>query len=155
MSALWCIHNQQDAKLLQKDINQHEHKHGKWILIHPNIAPYTLPKLQHIRWRTLSLLSLWYTNSDHFKYLGVTLQSNLRYDRHVQDITAKSHLHRRNAMKRCQNLITLIERMCIQGFSLTPTRIGLYCMVTLTKIPCRCHWESSVLFYLLHIVHHD
>ena len=28
-------------------------------------------------------------SSDHFKYLGITLQSNLRYDRHVQDITTK------------------------------------------------------------------
>ena len=32
-------------------------------------------------------------SSDHFKYLGVTLQSHLwyRYDRHVQDITAKAN----------------------------------------------------------------
>ena len=28
---------------------------------------------------------------DHFKYLGITLQSNLRYDRHIQDITAKAN----------------------------------------------------------------
>ena len=34
----------------------------------------------------ISLLS-----SDHFKYLGVILQSNLTYDRHIQDITAKAN----------------------------------------------------------------
>ena len=28
---------------------------------------------------------------DHFKYLAITLQSNLRYDRHIQDITAKAN----------------------------------------------------------------
>ena len=28
---------------------------------------------------------------DHFKYLGITLQSNLRYDRHIQDITTKAN----------------------------------------------------------------
>ena len=30
-------------------------------------------------------------SSDHFIYLGVTLQSNLWYDRHVQDIKAKAN----------------------------------------------------------------
>ena len=30
-------------------------------------------------------------SSDHFKYLGVILQSNLTYDRHIQDITAKAN----------------------------------------------------------------
>ena len=28
---------------------------------------------------------------DHFKYLGITLQSNLRYDRHIQEIMAKTN----------------------------------------------------------------
>ena len=35
-----------------------------------------------------SLLS---SDLNHFKYPGITLQSNLRYDRHVQDITAKAN----------------------------------------------------------------
>ena len=52
-----CIHNQQDVKLLQEDINAiqtwYGHQHNKWILLYPNGTPYTLPKLQRIRWRTL------------------------------------------------------------------------------------------------------
>ena len=67
-------------------------------------------------------------------------------------------------MKKCQNLITSTERTYIQGFSLTPARIHLYCMASLEKTPYGCFWESPALFCPLHIqrlpfwlqcVHHD
>ena len=73
------------------------------------------------------------------------------YDRHVQDIANnQTRLHPRITVNKHQNLITSIERTCIQGFSPTPAKICLYCMVRFTKIPCGCYWESLVLFCLLH-----
>ena len=48
---------------------------------------YTMHKMEN----TYYLYDIPLLSSDHFKYLGVTLQSNLRYDRQVQDITAKSN----------------------------------------------------------------
>ena len=89
-----CIHNQQDVKLLQEDINaiqtwtstrQMNFIISKCYSIHFTQA--TTHKMEN----TYYLYDIPLLSSDHFKYLGVTLQSNLRYDRQVQDITAKSN----------------------------------------------------------------
>ena len=88
-----CIHNQQDANLLQEDINAIQ----TWTLIWQmnfnvseccsiHFTQTTMHKMED----TYYLYDTSLLSSDHFKYLGVTLQSNLRYDRHIQDITAKS-----------------------------------------------------------------
>ena len=90
-----CIHNQQDAELLQEDINaiqtwastwQMNFNVSKCCLIHFTQAiTYKMENTYYLY--DTSLLSL-----DRFKYLGITLQSNLRYDRHIQDIMAKANL---------------------------------------------------------------
>ena len=108
----------------------------------------TMHKMENTYYLRYTLL----LSSDHFKYLGVTLQSNLRYDRHIQDIAnSQSQSHPRITAKKCIKLITSIERMCILAFSPSPARICLYSMVLLAKIPCGCYWESPVPFCPLHI----
>ena len=72
------MHNQQDTELLQ-DINR-----GCCSL---HFTQATTHKMDY----TYYLYDTPLIYSDHFKYLGITLQSNLRYDRHVQDITAKEN----------------------------------------------------------------
>ena len=105
-------------------------------------------------------------------YLGITLQSNLRYDRYVQDITTKpAWSHYRITTNKCQNHITSTERTCIQGYSPTPARICLYCMVpfqrylvdAIEKVQCRSacyiyndyHSDSSVPTMIKHMLHWD
>ena len=88
-----CIHNQQDAKLLQEDINAIQTWTSIW-QINFNISKCCLihftQATTHKMENTYYLYDTLLLSSDHFKYLGVTLQFNLRYDRHVQDITAKA-----------------------------------------------------------------
>ena len=101
-----CIHNQQDAKLLQDDINaiqtwtstrQMNFNISKCCSIHFTHWQATMYKMEN----TYYLYDTPLLSSDHLKYLDVTLQSNLTYDRHVQDITSKANhtlgLLRRNA----------------------------------------------------------
>ena len=133
-----CIHNQQDAKLLQEDINaiqtwtsiwQINFNISKCCLIHFTQA--TTHKMENTYYLHNTLL----LSSDHFKYLSVTLQFNLRYDRHVQDMTAKADralgLLRRNVRTSSPQL-----KECTYK---TPARIRLYSMVSLANIPCRCY----------------
>ena len=91
---LMSIHNQQDAKLLQEDIIAIQTWTSTWQMnfntskccsIHFTQATTHNMENTYYLYDTL-LLSL-----HHFKYLGVTLQSNLRCDRHVQAITAKAN----------------------------------------------------------------
>ena len=89
-----CIHNQQDAELLQEDINAIQTWASTWQM------NFNVPKCcsihftQAITYKMENTYYLYDTpplSLDHFKYLGITLQSNLRYDRHIQDITAKAN----------------------------------------------------------------
>ena len=73
---------------------------------------------------------------DHFKYLGITLQSNLRYDRHIQDITAKANrtlgLLRRNVRTSSPRLKERAYKALVQP----QLEYAFHRMVPLAKIPC-------------------
>ena len=133
-----CIHNQQDAKLLQEDINaiqtwtsiwQINFNISKCCLIHFTQA--TTHKMENTYYLHNTLL----LSSDHFKYLGVTLQFNLRYDRHVQDITAKAD----RALGSLRRNVRTSSPQLKECTYKTPARIRLYCMVSLANIHCGCY----------------
>ena len=146
--------------------NRHGLQHGKWILIYPNVVPYTLLKLPCIRCCYLYDTPL--LSSDHFKYVLVSHCSPTwgMTNMHVQDIIPKA-IHTLGLLQR--NVRTsspqLKELTCMQGFSPTPARIRLYCMVPLVKIPyMECYWDIPAQCCPLHIqrlpfwlqcVHHD
>ena len=86
-----CVHNQQDAKLLQEDVNVVQTWTSTWQMnfiiskrCSINFTQATMHNMENIYYLYDALL----LSLDHFKYLGVTLQSNLRYDRRVQDTAA-------------------------------------------------------------------
>ena len=89
-----CIHNQQDAELLQEDINAIQTWASTWQMNFNVSKCYSIHFTQAITYKMENTYYLYDTpllSLDHFKYLGITLQSNLRYDRHIQDITAKAN----------------------------------------------------------------
>ena len=150
-----CIHNQQDAKLLQEDINaiqtwtsiwQMNFNISKCCLIHFTQA--TTHKMENTYYLHNTLL----LSSDRFKHLGVTLQFNWTHDRHVQDITAKADcalgLLRRNVRTSSPQL-----KECAYKALVRPQLeyVSTVYMVSLANIPCGCYWESPVLICLLHI----
>ena len=86
-----CIHNHQDAELLQEDINAIQTWASAW-QINFNVSKCcSIHFTQAVTYKMENTYYLYNTpllSLDHFKYLGITLQFNLRYDRHIQDITA-------------------------------------------------------------------
>ena len=89
-----CIHNQQDAELLQEDINAIQTWTSTWQMNFNVSKCCSTHFTQAITYKMENTYYLYDTpllSLDHFKYLGITLQSNLRYDRHIQDITAKAN----------------------------------------------------------------
>ena len=89
-----CIYDQQDAKLLQEDIDAIQTWTSTWQM-NFNISKCSLihftQATSHKKKTMYHLYDISLLSSDHFKYLGVILQSNLTYDRHIQDITAKAN----------------------------------------------------------------
>ena len=89
-----CIHNQQDAELLQEDINAIQTWAPTWQMNFNVSKCCSIHFTQAITYKMENTYYLYDTpllSLDHFKYLGITLQPNLRYDRHIQDITAKAN----------------------------------------------------------------
>ena len=138
-----CMHNQQDAKLLQEDIIAIQTWTSTWQMnfniskccsIHFTQA--TTHKMENIFCLCDTLL----LSSDHFKYLGVTLQYNLRYDRHVQDITTKVNctlgLLQRNVRTSSPQLKECAYKALVR------LQLEYACTVWpahLAKIPCGCY----------------
>ena len=88
------VRSQEDARLLQEDINAIQEWASLW-LIRFNISKccslhFTQAKIHKTDY-TYYLYDVPLSTTDHCKYLGVTLQSNLKFDIHVQEIVAKAN----------------------------------------------------------------
>ena len=85
---------QQDAELLQEDINAIQTWASTWQMNFNVSKCCSIHFTQAITYKMENTYFLYDTPLlplDHFKYLGITLQSNLRYDRHIQEIMAKAN----------------------------------------------------------------
>ena len=83
-----------DAELLQEDISAIQTWASTWQMNFNISKCCSIHFTQAITYKMEDTYYLYDTpllSLDHFKYLGITLQSNLRYDRHVQYITAKAN----------------------------------------------------------------
>ena len=71
---------------------------------------------------------------DHCKFLGVVLQSNLRWSKHIEAFAAKANsmlgIICHNIKKAC---IHICERANLQNSYQAPTRICILCMVTMVE----------------------
>ena len=91
---------------------------------------------------------------DHFEYIGFTLQSNLRYNRHVQDIKAKVNCTLRLLWRYVRAWSPQLKERAYKALiQLQLEYPSQYCMVSLEKMDCGCYWESPVPFFPLHIQH--
>ena len=66
---------------------KHGHQYGKYILLYLSkcCSTHLMQATMHKMENTDNLYNTPTLSSDHFKYLGVPLQSNLGYERHLQD----------------------------------------------------------------------
>ena len=151
LNAVWLY--QQDAELLQEDINAIQTWASTW-QINFNVSKCcSIHFTQAITYKMENTYYLYDTpllSLDHFKYLGITLQSNLRYDRHIQEITAKANhtlgLLRRNVRTSSPQLKERAYKALVR-----PQLIRFHRMVPLAKIPCGWCQESSTPLRPLHL----
>ena len=87
------IHSESDARNLQQDLEAAARWEQDWLMcFHPdkcNVLSIT-QKQKYIKF-TYKLHGHSLEKTDSTKYLGITLQSNLKWDKHINNITSKAN----------------------------------------------------------------
>ena len=99
------MRSQKDARLLQEDINAIQEWASIWLMrfhIYKCCSlHFTQAKIHKLNY-TYYLYDAPLSTTDHCKYLDVTLQSNLKFDIHVQEIaSSQSKLYPRTNKEEC------------------------------------------------------
>ena len=85
------IHSIQDAKDLQDDLNAAARWEQDWLMcFHPDKCNILSTSYKPVEF-TYKLHGHILEKTDSTKYLGVTLQSNLKWDKHINNITSKAN----------------------------------------------------------------
>jgi len=89
-----AIHTPADSKLLQEDVCTLQDWEHKW-LMRLNASKCFIMSISHPRRNKITSLSKVHNHFlscvEHYKYLGVTIQSDLKWHKHIQLITSKAN----------------------------------------------------------------
>ena len=126
-----------DTHLLQEDINTIANWASTWLMRFKVskccYMQFTQAKMRRIN-KVYYLHDTALAFSDYCKYLGVTLQSNLRWDKHINEKIANASCTLGLLQRNIKTPSTHIRDLaCLQSLSEAKTRMCIHSMITLVE----------------------
>ena len=131
----------EDTQLLQEDINTIAKWASLWLMKF-NISKFcclqfTEAKIHRVYVdKTYHLYDTPLSSLDHCKYLGITLQSNLKWNKHIEEKIAGANSILGLLQRNIKSCLNICKGSHIQGPNKTQTGICICGLVTVATISC-------------------